>query len=175
MIEERAFAADRLYREVAEFLYREAQLLDLGRFKEWLELLGEEMRYRLVVPKLSMATPGAQGSPSETLLMDETLSSLKVRVQQLTTPAFTIADNPRPFTRRFVANVLLEPDSGEGPIAVYSNALVYRSRGTQMEPHLFSMSRRDTLKKVAGKLLLVRREAQLDESVVTARNITGLW
>jgi len=31
------------------------------------------------------------------------------------------------------------------------------------------------MKKKDGRLLLVRREAQLDESVVHARNIVGLW
>jgi 3-phenylpropionate/cinnamic acid dioxygenase small subunit len=167
--------SDQLYREVSEFLYREAQLLDSGRFQDWLQLLGEEMRYRLSTPKLSMATPGGGGPQEQTLLMDETFGSFKVRAQQLTTPAFTIAENPRPFTRRFVTNVLIEPDAGDGSICVLSNALVFRSRGNQMEPHLFSVGRRDLMKKKEGRLLLVRREAQLDESVVNARNIVGLW
>ncbi len=170
-----AVSDDGLHREVSEFLYREAQLLDLGRFKEWLELLDEEMRYRLVSPKLLMATPGTRATEDVTLLMDETFGSFKVRVLQLTTPTFTISENPRPFTRRYIANVLIEPDSDEGLICIHSNALVYRSRGMQMEPHLFSMSRRDGLRRVAGRLRLVRRDALLDESIVTARNITALW
>jgi 3-phenylpropionate/cinnamic acid dioxygenase small subunit len=175
MSEERGISDPLLYREVSEFLYREAQLLDSGRFQEWLQLLDEEMRYQLSTPKLTMATPGARAPQESTLLMDETVGSFKVRVQQLTTPAFTLAENPRPFTRRFIANILIEPGAGAGPICVLSNALVFRSRGNQMEPHLFSVGRRDLMKKKDGRLLLVRREAQLDESVVKARNIVGLW
>jgi len=32
-------------REVEQFLYREARLLDKRRFREWLELLTEDVRY----------------------------------------------------------------------------------------------------------------------------------
>jgi 3-phenylpropionate/cinnamic acid dioxygenase small subunit len=107
--------------------------------------------------------------------MDETLASFQTRVQQLTTAAFTLAENPRPFTRRFITNVMIEPHDEFGTLHVRSNALVYRSRGTQMEPHVFSMSRRDVLCRVAGLLRLDRRDARLDEAVVGARNIVALW
>jgi 3-phenylpropionate/cinnamic acid dioxygenase small subunit len=107
--------------------------------------------------------------------MDETFGSLAARVQQLTTPAFTLAENPRPFTRRFIANVLVESQSDERFLGVRSNALVYRSRGNQMEPHVFSMGRRDTLQRHESGFVLLRRDAQLDQSVVTARNIVALW
>lgn len=167
--------SDRVYREVSEFLFREAILLDNSRFKEWLDLLSEEMRYRLMAPSLSMSTPGALATTGKILLMDETFGSFKVRVQQLSTPAFTIAENPRPFTRRFVTNILMNSGVDEGPLQVHSNALVYRSRGLQMEPHVFSMTRQDTLVRSAGRLRLVRRDAQLDESVVGSRNIAALW
>jgi 3-phenylpropionate/cinnamic acid dioxygenase small subunit len=174
-LEQELRPAASLYYEVSQFLYFEARLLDEGRFREWLGLLHEDVRYRLVTPKLSSFTPGVSAQEEETLLMEENFNSFKIRVQQLTTPAFTIAENPRPFTRRYVANVMLEPVADDTSIHVYSNALVYRSRGTQMEPHLFSMSRRDRLRSVSGRLVLARRDARLDESVVTSRNITALW
>jgi 3-phenylpropionate/cinnamic acid dioxygenase small subunit len=169
-----ALVSDRVYREVSELLFREARLLDAGRFKEWLELLSPDVRYRLVTPCLSMCGAGAHPR-GETLLMDETFGSFSARVRQLSTPAFTVAENPRPFTRRFVTNILIDRGTDEGPLHVHSNALVYRSRGTQMEPHVFSMVRLDVFKRVAGTFRLLRRDAQLDESVVGARNITALW
>ena len=39
---------DELIREVEQFLYREARLLDERRFREWLELLTEDVRYWMV-------------------------------------------------------------------------------------------------------------------------------
>jgi 3-phenylpropionate/cinnamic acid dioxygenase small subunit len=165
--------SDRVYREVSEFLFQEARLLDDSRYKEWLGMLDPKIHYRLVTPTLALA--GANQPSCGATLLDETFDSFKARVQQLTTPGFTVAENPRPFTRRFVANISIEPASDDGPLQVQSNALVYRSRGSQMQPHLFSMSRHDVLHRVAGELRLLKRDAQLDESVVTARSITGLW
>ena len=34
-----------LAQEIAEFLYREAELLDERRYDEWLELLADDIRY----------------------------------------------------------------------------------------------------------------------------------
>jgi 3-phenylpropionate/cinnamic acid dioxygenase small subunit len=169
--EEKSLVSDRLYREVSEFLFREAQLLDNGKFKDWLELLSEEIRYRLVASSLSMSGPRAGNTANETVLMDENLGSFKVRVQQLTTPAYTIAENPRTCNRRFITNILVDEVADDGLVQVHSNALVYRSHGSLMEPRVFSMARRDSLKWVERKLRLVRRDAQLDESVVGVRNI----
>jgi 3-phenylpropionate/cinnamic acid dioxygenase small subunit len=163
------------HREVAEFLFREASLLDAGQFKEWLGLLADDMHYRLVTPNLSQAKPGARLPEAQTVLLDETYSSFKARVQQLSTPAFTLAENPRPFTRRFITNILLNWGAAAGSIEARYNTLVFRSRGGQMEPHLFSMGRRDILLNIGGQLRVTSREAQLDESIVTARNITALW
>lgn len=164
-----------VYREVSNHLFQEAQLLDGGHFKEWLDLLTDNVQIRLVAPTLSMwgATPAAADKVA--VLMDETMGTLKTRVQQLTTPSYTIAENPRSLTRRFVTNILVEPCGNDGSLQVCSNALVYRSRGMQMEPHVFSMSRRDTLRRIDGRLRLVQRDAVLDESVVGARSIAALF
>ena len=167
--------SDRVYREVSEFLFREAQLLDNGSFKAWLELLSEHIQYRMLASDLSMSNSSAQAANGRTLIMDETLGTLTVRAQQLTTPAFTIAQNPRPFTRRFVTNILIDEGAPQSPLRVHSNCLVYRSRGNQMEPHVFSLSRCDSITRIDGTLRLLIRETQLDESVVGARNIAGLW
>ena len=37
--------ADKLRRDVEQFLYREARLLDERRFHEWLELFTDDVRY----------------------------------------------------------------------------------------------------------------------------------
>jgi len=40
---------DPAYNEILEFLYTEAELLDEGRELEWLDLLDEEISYRMPV------------------------------------------------------------------------------------------------------------------------------
>ena len=52
-----------IIREVEQFLYREARLLDERRFPEWLELLADDVRYWMVLrgnryPKTSKALTG---------------------------------------------------------------------------------------------------------------------
>lgn len=164
-----------IYREVSNHLFQEAQLLDDGHFQEWLGLLTEDVQIRLVAPTLSMWGATSEHLDKVVVLMDETMGTLKTRVRQLTTPSYTVAENPRSSTRRFVTNILVEPCGSDGLLQVRSNALVYRSRGMQMEPHVFSMSRRDTLRRVDGSLRLAQRNAVLDEAVVGARNIAALF
>src|SRR5260370_17939966 len=53
---------DELIREVEQFLYREARLLDERRFHEWLELFADDVRYWMAggrnrYPKSSKAIP----------------------------------------------------------------------------------------------------------------------
>ena len=162
-------------REVSNHLFQEAQLLDDGHFQEWLGLLTEDVQIRLVAPTLSMWGTTSGHVDQAVVLMDETMGSLKTRVRQLTTPSYTIAENPRSSTRRFVTNILVEPCGNDGLLKVRSNALVYRSRGMQMAPHVFSMSRRDMLRRVDGRWRLAQRDAVLDEAVVGARNIAALF
>ena len=169
---DRQTVSDRDYRDVCEFLFREAQLLDNWRLEDWLAVLTPDMTYRLTGPVLSTVSPGA--NDTVVTYMDETFGSLKARVKKLSTPAHTIAENPRSFSRRFVCNILIDSISKDGLIRVNSNALMYRSRGTHTDPHFFSTARCDSLRRVDGKLYLARRDAMLDESVIGSRNIVAL-
>nr|NIO11435.1 benzene 1,2-dioxygenase [Deltaproteobacteria bacterium] len=36
---------DTRYSEIVDFLYREAELIDEGRFSEWLQLMAEDLLY----------------------------------------------------------------------------------------------------------------------------------
>ena len=40
---------DPRYSELQEFLFQEAELLDNGHFSEWLELMTEDIHYRMPV------------------------------------------------------------------------------------------------------------------------------
>ena len=98
-------------------------------------------------------------------IFDEDIRSLRSRVAQLATADFTIAENPRSIDRRLVTNVratLEAPDR----IAVVSNLLLRRARGVGTEPYLYSASRRDAIRRVAGRLQLSTRLVQLDDAVV---------
>lgn len=160
---------------IASFLFREAKLLDGFRFSDWLEILTPDIRYRLIMPRFVMADEKSDADTQPVCLMDETFSSLSTRVRQLMTPAFTIAENPRSWTRRHITNVLVNDIADDGTVRVCSNALIYRSRGSQAQANLFSIERTDCIHQIDGTLRLARRDAVLGESVVSSRNVSALF
>jgi 3-phenylpropionate/trans-cinnamate dioxygenase subunit beta len=68
---------DREYRKIVEFLYREAQLLDARKFPEWLALMTDEVRYRVLAPTIRMLDEQEQGQPpKQVTFMDEHMGTL---------------------------------------------------------------------------------------------------
>jgi 3-phenylpropionate/cinnamic acid dioxygenase small subunit len=98
---------DETIREVEQFLYREARLLDERRFHEWLDLLTDDVRYRMATrgnhyPRSSKAIAilDATRYVEEDVEGTNSRSSTKTRrvwlaVSPVSTPAW-----PGPRTRR---------------------------------------------------------------------------
>ena len=171
-------------REVEQFLYREARLLDERRFQEWLELFTDDLRYWMVgranrYPKSSKAiaildpqryVEDDLGNEDELAILDETKETLVARVARLGT-GMAWAEDPPSRTRHLIANIEVEEGDGGEEIAVYSNFLVYRSRG-ETEQDFFVGGRRDLLRRVEGGWKVARRRLVLDQNVLSAKNIS---
>jgi 3-phenylpropionate/cinnamic acid dioxygenase small subunit len=183
---------DDLVREVEQFLYREARLLDDRRFHEWLSLFTDDTSYRMTgrgnrYPKSSKAiaildpqryAEDEAAQEDEMALLDETRESLSARIARLDT-GMAWAEDPPSRTRHFVANIEVEPgdpkgENGDGEITVYSNFLVYRSRG-ETEQDFYVGSRRDVLRRVEGAWKIAQRRLVLDQNVLTAKNISTFF
>jgi len=113
-------------REVEQLLYREAQLLDSGRFQEWLELLAPDLRYWAPVRAEVHRAQERENEASRLPLFDETKASLALRISRLDT-GLAWVENPATRTRRFVTNVVVEEEAG-GLVHVRSNLMLFRSR-----------------------------------------------
>ena len=180
---------EELVREIEQFLYREARLLDDRRFHEWLTLFTDDVRYRMVgrgnrYPRSSKAIaildPARHieddaAQDDALALLDETRESLAARVARLDS-GMAWAEDPPSRTRHFVANVEVEAggpngENGDGEITVYSNFLVYRSRG-ETEQDFYVGARRDVLRRVGGVWKIAQRRLVLDQNVLTAKNIS---
>jgi 3-phenylpropionate/cinnamic acid dioxygenase small subunit len=173
-----------LVREVEQFLYREARLLDDRRFHEWLTLFTDDINYRMTgrsnrYPKSSKAiaildperhVEDEAARDDELALLDETKESLFARIARLDS-GMAWAEDPPSRTRHFVANIEVEAGDNDGEITVYSNFLVYRSRA-ETEQDFYVGSRRDALRRVAGAWKIAQRRLVLDQNVVTAKNIS---
>ena len=158
------------YLRVCEFLFNEAGLLDRRQYLEWFELLAPEIHYRVLAGANGLGFSDAYQFP----IFDDRAGALKLRVHQLSDPALTHAENPAPFTRRFISNIRIAsgPDNG---LQVSSYILLYRNGGTINEQFLYSGTRRDDLRAEGDSFKIVRREVALDCTIVTSPNISSFF
>jgi ethylbenzene dioxygenase subunit beta len=160
---------------ITEFLYREAELLDEGRHREWLGLLTADIRYQVpirVAKERGAADTAITGIATDMFHLDEDRDSLELRVDRLET-GFAWAEEPPSRIRHFVANVRAEPVAGSADeVAVRSNVLIYRSRWDRAEHDLLSGERHDVLRRVDGGWRLARRRVLLDNTTLPTLNLS---
>lgn len=158
--------SDALYALVRDFLFDEAALLDGRRYSEWYALLTPDIEYRIAAP----ATRFADSEAKEILILDDRAADIAQRMKQISAPNLTYCENPSPVIRRFVSNIRVRGASVPDEFLVESYVLVCRSGGTLGQSFTFSAARRDTLRQRDGAFGLARRNALLDQAVLTAPN-----
>jgi 3-phenylpropionate/cinnamic acid dioxygenase small subunit len=175
---------DELIREVEQFLYREARLLDERRFHEWLGLLTDDVRYWMGgrtnrYPKSSKAIAILDPDryveddltrEDELAILDEDKATLDARVRRLDT-GMAWAEDPPSRTRHLITNIEVEPGDSEAELKAYSNFIVYRSRA-ETEQDFYVGARQDVLRLVDGVLKIAKRKIILDQNVLTAKNVS---
>ncbi len=162
--------------ELTEFLYGEAELLDEGRYEEWLELLTEDVAYtmplRLNVAVADVEARGTTRAGSEVCWFDDGKEVLRKRVAQLRTGVHW-AEEPLSRVSHLVTNVRVVAVEGEEAV-VSCRFLVHRNRVAD-ETDFFVGRRRDTLRRTADGWRICRRELLLDQNVLLAKNLTLLF
>jgi 3-phenylpropionate/cinnamic acid dioxygenase small subunit len=171
-------------REVEQFLYREARLLDERRFHEWLELFTEDVHYRMAGRRnrylksskaIAMLDPDRYVAEDltedvELAILDENKHTLSARVARLDT-GMAWAEDPPSRTRHLLANIEVEPADAESEVEVHSNFIVYRSR-SETEQDFYVGARRDVLRRVDGVWRIAHRKLILDQNVLSAKNVS---
>ncbi|MGH7037927.1 MAG: 3-phenylpropionate/cinnamic acid dioxygenase subunit beta [Stellaceae bacterium] len=173
-----------LIREVEQFLYREARLLDGRRFHEWLDLFTADVRYFMAgrsnrYPRSSKAIAildperyieDDRGREDELAILDETRETLGARVARLDT-GMAWAEDPPSRTRHLITNIEVEAGAADGEITVYSNFLVYRSRA-EREEDFYVGAREDVLRREGEGWKIAHRRLVLDQNVLGAKNVS---
>jgi 3-phenylpropionate/cinnamic acid dioxygenase small subunit len=162
-------SGDPLYGEALDFLYDEAELLDAGRFTEWLDLMAEDLTYRM--PARQNRSHKAKTDTTETEIFSDNIASLRLRVQRLGTDMAWAESTPSR-TRHLVTNVRVRATAMPDELEVSSYILVYRDRPVPAAPSSYSGERQDLLRKVDGRWRLARRTILLDQAVLTTRNLS---
>ena len=171
-------------REIEQFLYREARLLDERRFHQWLELLTDDVRYWMGArtnryPRNSKAiaildpdryVEDDMTRDDELAILDETKTTLVQRVARLDT-GMAWAEDPPSRSRHLITNIEVEPGEAAQEVKVYANFIVYRSRA-ETEQDFYVGARRDVLRRVEGSWKIASRRLTLDQNVLLAKNVS---
>jgi len=173
-----------LIREVEQFLYREARLLDDRKFHDWLTLFTDDVRYWMAsrtnrYPKSSKAIAILDperyveddiGREDELAILDESKETLSGRVARLDT-GMAWAEDPPARTRHMISNIEVEPGDTDTEVKVYSNFIVYRSRA-ETEQDFYVGARRDVLRRVDGTWKIARRHIFIDQVMLKSKNLS---
>lgn len=159
---------ERLFARVYEHLMDEAALLDARQFLTWHATLHPDVHYAVYANLVRMH--GEEGPPGAPLFLENN-ASLRTRCEQLSTPGFSVADNPPAATRHFVTNVRLRACDTPGACRVDSNVLIYRTRGSDLPPYFFSAARVDLYADDGTALRLRERTVKCDDAIIGTRNL----
>lgn len=160
---ERHVKVDReLLADVEQFLYYEAQLLDEGRFHEWLDLFTEDVRYWVPVRESVLGVQEAAEDELAISHFDDDRAMLEQRVRRLDT-GLAHSETPASRIRRLITNVRVQPD-GEYVLA-YSNFLLFQSRREHSD-YFFLGTREDRLRRLDGHWRIAQRKVTLDHATL---------
>jgi 3-phenylpropionate/cinnamic acid dioxygenase small subunit len=171
----------RLKADIEDFLYAEAELLDDRKFREWLDLLAEDISY--FMPIRRNVKFGQQADRENTRQgegiswFDEDKWTLSKRVDQILTGVH-FAEEPLSRVCHLVTNVQIrrvEP-SLDNPreVEIGCRFLVYQNR-VEYETYTFVGKRSDRLRKTAQGWKIAKREILLDQNVLLAKNLSTFF
>jgi p-cumate 2,3-dioxygenase beta subunit len=143
-----------LQREVEDFLYREAELLDEWRLDDWLALLGEDVVY-----EIPSTDPVSGDLTRELGFVHDDRERVEARVTRLKS-RHAHREFPSSRTRRLVTNVRVEPEDGGDRLRVAANFAVWRFRSDHADT--FVGRYEYLLVRVDADLTIARKRATLD-------------
>jgi 3-phenylpropionate/cinnamic acid dioxygenase small subunit len=171
----------RLKADMEDFLYAEADLLDERRFREWLNLLADDIVYFMPIRRNVKFGQHAQRENtvqgSGISWFDEDKWTLTKRVDQILTGVH-YAEEPLSRVSHMVSNVQIRraTPSIEEPreVEVRCRFLVYQNR-VEYETYTFVGKRTDLIRSTPDGWKIARREIVLDQNVLLAKNLSTFF
>lgn len=163
-------------KEVEDFLYTEARILDDRDYSAWLEFFSDDVRYWMPIRK-NLAFRDAQKDitgPDDVAWIDDDKTTLSKRVQQIQTGVHW-AEEPLSRVSHLISNIHLPQacsELAEGEeVEVHMNFLLHRNR-LETETDMLAGRRHDTLRRSGDSFKICRRKIIIDQSVLLAKNLT---
>jgi 3-phenylpropionate/cinnamic acid dioxygenase small subunit len=169
--------------EIETFLYLEARLLDARRYRDWLDLLAEDISYWIPVRSSRFSDDtraiggGVHSKQGEEIggqhdlaYMDDTKETLTMRVHRLETGT-AWAEEPPSRTVHIITNILTEDTEVPNEVRVFSNFLCFRGR-LETEEDIIVGCRDDLVRRNASGWVIARRKVVLAHNVLAAKNLS---
>ena len=147
-------------KEIEEFLYREAYLLDEHRLDEWLELFTQDAEYLMPLREYVQGEVDPPGHP--VIKDDKMMLTLRVRKHET---GFSHVEIPKSMTCHLITNILVEDGRASDELEVSSSFVVRQARKLRDEAWWVGR-RRDLFRREDGGWRIARREILLDATVL---------
>ena len=160
--------------EVEEFLFAEADLLDSRRYREWLDMLTDDIHYWMPIRRTTQAKDVHLEftKPGGMALFNDDKRVLTMRVERLL-GGRAWAEDPPSRTRHLITNIRIVDVDGED-VTVHCNFKLYRTRLNSEEDSWIGR-REDVIRRVDGQLKLARRHVFLEQTVILSQNMSSLF
>ena len=162
----RVKASDPVYGDILDFLINEAALLDDDRHIEWLELLAEDITYKMPVRK-TLYRRGGDGFDERTNHWHDNRQTLGQRVERSVNLVSAYDRDPAPRIRRMISNIVVHEAGVAGEYNATSYILLLRNRFDAPTYEMLSAKREDVIRRDAdGHCTLARRLVLVDQSTL---------
>lgn len=168
----------RLKADIEDFYYHEADLLDERRFRDWLDILADDISYFMPIRrnvKFGQHQARENTKRGEGISwFDEDKWTLTKRVDQILTGVH-YAEEPLSRICHMVSNVQIKAVRGDlekpAELDVTSRFLIYQNR-VEYETYTFVGKRNDTIRATDAGWKVAKREIILEQSILLAKNLT---
>lgn len=175
---ERSASYYRLKADVEDLYYHEADLLDGRRFRDWLDMLADDISYFMPIRrnvKFGQHEARENTRRGEGISwFDEDKWTLTKRVEQILTGVH-YAEEPLSRICHMVSNVQIKavrPDlQNPEELDVTSRFLVYQNR-VEYETYTFVGKRNDTIRATGSGWKIAKREIILEQNILLAKNLS---
>lgn len=165
-------------RDIEQFIYEEADLLDSWQFRQWLELLAPDLHYWAPVREnrtyrernKELAEPGTSA------YFDDTYDEVAQRVDRLYTH-MAWAEEPPSRTRHLITNIRVRETENPDEFDVDSSFYLHRTR-TERDHDWVVGKRHDVLRRSTDSeygFQIARRTIVFDVSILLVKNLSSFY
>lgn len=158
-----------LINEVQQFLYREARHHDNEEFRDWLDMLTEDIHYWMPYRYQRYRRNEKEPTIMDTAYYNDDMECLVKRIIRTETGTCW-SEDPATRSAHVVTNIEVELTENPDEFRVYSLVTVHRNINED-EEHTMLGHRTDLIRRVNGVLKLAKRKIILDQNIFKNKSL----